>query len=119
MIGDNIMIRNKETAEHYIWGAGCDGWKLVNDPSLSIIHEKMPSGTCESRHYHEVARQFFFILSGAVELEVDGVTYSLSLQEGMEVQAGTPHQIFNRTEEDAEFLVISSPRSAGDRVELT
>lgn len=47
------------------------------------------------------------------------IGYSLSQQEGMEVHAGTPHQIFNRTEEDAEFLVISSPRSAGDRVELT
>lgn len=113
------MIRNKETAEHYIWGAGCDGWKLVNDSSLSIIHEKMPPSTGESRHYHELARQFFYILSGAVELEADGVTYFLSQQEGMEVQARIPHQIFNRSEEDAEFLVISSPRSAGDRVELT
>ncbi|MBD7966767.1 cupin domain-containing protein [Paenibacillus gallinarum] len=113
------MIKNKESAEHYIWGAGCDGWKLVNDPRLSIIHEKMPPSTCESRHYHELARQFFFILSGVVELEVDGVIYTLSQQEGMEVHAGAPHQIFNRTEEDVESLVISSPRTAGDRVELT
>ena len=112
------MIRNKETAEHYIWGAGCDGWKLVNDSDLSIIHEKMPSGTCESRHYHEQARQFFFILSGTVELEVNGAIYCLSQQEGVEVQAGIPHQIFNRSQQDAEFLVISSPKSAGDRIEL-
>ncbi|WP_211746624.1 cupin domain-containing protein [Paenibacillus sp. Marseille-Q4541] len=112
------MIRSKDIAEHYIWGEGCDGWKLVNDPDISIIHEKMPAGTCETRHYHETARQFFFILSGTVELEIDGVTSSISQQEGMEVHAGTPHQIFNRSHEEAEFLVISSPRSAGDRIEL-
>lgn len=38
------MKISKKTAEHYVWGANCDGWYLLNGDSLSIIHERMPSG---------------------------------------------------------------------------
>jgi mannose-6-phosphate isomerase-like protein (cupin superfamily) len=34
------------------------------------------------------------------------------------VPPGTPHQFFNRSAADVEMLVISSPRSHGDREEL-
>jgi mannose-6-phosphate isomerase-like protein (cupin superfamily) len=34
----------------------------------------------------------------------------------MEVRPGAPHQIFNETDADLEFIVISQPSSHGDRV---
>jgi hypothetical protein len=40
---------NKQTARHYVWGNGCDGWHLVCTGSLSIIEERMPPGTAEVR----------------------------------------------------------------------
>lgn len=56
------MIKNQTNAEHYIWGAHCEGWHLVKTDDLSIIQERMPPGTAEKRHYHQHAQQFFFIL---------------------------------------------------------
>lgn len=53
------MKMSKQNAAHYIWGAQCDGWHLVQNETLSIIHERMPAGTAEIRHYHSVSRQFF------------------------------------------------------------
>ena len=44
------------TAEHYAWGAGCDGWHLVRAPALSVIQERMPPGAAEVRHRHAVAQ---------------------------------------------------------------
>jgi mannose-6-phosphate isomerase-like protein (cupin superfamily) len=107
---------SKHNAEHYIWGDVCDGWHLVKQKELSVIHERMPSGTAEARHYHNQARQFFFVLIGTAILEVDGRRETIRAFEGVEVPPGIPHQMFNLSEEDLEFLVISQPTSKGDRV---
>lgn len=108
---------SKETAEHYNWGANCDGWHLVKQPGVSVIHERMPPGTSETRHYHQTAWQFFFVLSGTATLEIDGQRETLHALEGVEVQPGVAHQMFNLSDEPIEFLVISMPPSHGDRVQ--
>jgi mannose-6-phosphate isomerase-like protein (cupin superfamily) len=107
---------SKDVAEHYVWGGTCDGWHLVKREDLSVIHERMPSRTAEVRHYHERARQFFFVLSGTATLEVNGAREILRSGEGMEVPQGVPHQMLNESNDDVEFLVISHPTSKGDRV---
>jgi mannose-6-phosphate isomerase-like protein (cupin superfamily) len=105
-------------SDHYRWGNGCDGWHMVNHPSLSVIRERMPPGTSEVRHLHGQSRQFFFILSGTALLDVDGTSHDLGRGEGLEIPPGVPHQIFNRSPEPLEFLVVSHPHSHGDRVVL-
>lgn len=106
---------SKGTAEHYVWGEKCDGWHLVKTAGLSVIHERMPPGTKEARHYHAKSRQFFFVLSGAATLEIEGKREVLRQHEGAEVSPGIPHQMFNESEQAIEFLVISQPASHGDR----
>jgi len=105
-----------ETAEHYSWGDGCDGWHLVRDSSLSVIQESMPPGTSEVRHHHQRAQQFFFILSGRATMEIEGETISLSSGEGLHIPPGRCHQIRNQSPDPLRFLVISQPPSHGDRV---
>ncbi len=107
---------SKDNAEHYVWGNGCDGWHLVKQEELSVIHERMPAATAEIRHYHQRARQFFFVLSGTATLEIDGQREVLHSFEGVEVPPNVPHQMINDSAEDLEFLVISQPKSHGDRV---
>ena len=105
----------KQTAEHFIWGEQCDGWHLVKSADLSVIQERMPPGTFEVRHYHTKSRQFFFVLSGVATFEIDGKIETLRKHEGVEVAPNVPHQIFNKSEAEVEFLVISQPASHGDR----
>ena len=107
---------SKDTAEHYTWGDGCDGWRLLARPELSVIHERMPAGTAETRHRHERARQLFFVLSGTATLEINGVREQIGPQQSLEVPPGIPHQIFNQTDAAIEFLVISQPTTQGDRI---
>jgi mannose-6-phosphate isomerase-like protein (cupin superfamily) len=107
---------SKDSAEHYLWGSGCDGWHLVKRSDLSIIHERMPPGTAEVRHYHQAAWQFFFVLTGTATLEVAGKRETLQAQQGVEVPAGVAHQMRNDSEREIEFIVISQPPSHGDRV---
>ena len=107
---------NKDCAEHYTWGARCDGWHLVKQPTLSVIQEKMPPGASEVRHFHTQARQFFYVLSGAALLEVNGTREMLTAGQGLEIAPTVPHQILNESAEAVEFLVISQPPSHGDRI---
>ena len=110
------MIVSKDNAEHYTWGQNCDGWHLVKQENLSIIHERMPPGAIEDRHAHRAAWQFFFILSGEAMMEIDGELHALHPQQSVAVPPGTPHQMRNPFDQALEFLLYSQPPSQGDRV---
>ncbi len=110
------MVKNKNNSEHYIWGDNCEGWRMADCEELSIIQEAMPPGTAEKEHHHNKARQFFYILKGEAEIEINGKIFQLDEKEGIEIAPGTAHRIFNNSGEDIDFLVISSPTTKGDRV---
>jgi mannose-6-phosphate isomerase-like protein (cupin superfamily) len=110
------MKVNRNSIKPYEWGDRCEGWRLVDKTDLSIIQEHMPPGTKEVRHFHKKARQFFFVLRGTAQIEIDGNRYQLTQQDGLEIPPEAPHQIFNESNEDLEFLVVSCPTTAGDRV---
>jgi len=104
-----------ESAEHYAWGTTCDGWHLVNQPSLSVIRERMPRGAAETNHLHHQARQFFYILAGEATMRVEDADVVLRAGEGLEIPPGVPHRIRNDGPSAVEILVISQPHSHGDR----
>ena len=112
------MVTTLANAEHYLWGQNCDGWHLLRSDSLSIIYERMPPGSQEARHFHSKAQQFFFVLQGEAVMEIDGKEFAVRECEDIHVAAGKPHQMFNRSQADAFFLVISQPPSHGDRVNV-
>ena len=107
---------SRADAEHYTWGAGCDGWHLLRSAELSVIEERMPPGTSEQRHSHSRARQFFCVLAGELTMELDGVEHTLGNGQGLEIEPGLLHQAFNRSTGDVRFLVVSQPPGQGDRI---
>jgi mannose-6-phosphate isomerase-like protein (cupin superfamily) len=107
---------SRATAEHYVWGGRCDGWHFAKTDGLSVIVERMPPGTSEQRHLHERARQVFLVLAGTASFEVDGVVETLLPGEAVDVPPGVPHMMMNRSGSDLEFVVVSAPKSHGDRL---
>ena len=110
------MKISKETAEHYVWGNQCDGWRLLDRPDLAVTQERMPAGMHELCHLHQKARQFFFVLKGTATMECAGRRVTLSANEGVEIPPNMLHQIFNESQADVEFLVVSEPTTRGDRI---
>jgi mannose-6-phosphate isomerase-like protein (cupin superfamily) len=108
---------SRSTAEHYVWGQECDGWHLLRTAGLSVIEERMPPGSREVRHWHARSRQFFYVLSGTLSMEVEGVRHELGARTGLELAPGLAHQATNESDRDAEFLVVSMPPSHSDRHE--
>jgi mannose-6-phosphate isomerase-like protein (cupin superfamily) len=109
------MKVNRDFAERYEWGGGCEGWRLVKGTDLNVTQERMPPGTREARHFHKKSRQFFFILQGTARIEMNGNEYQLLPQDGLEIPPEASHQIFNESEENLEFLVVSCPTTVCDR----
>ncbi len=109
---------SKNNAEHYKWGDGCDGWHLLKRDDLSIIQEEVPPGKREVKHYHKISRQFFYVLSGSAIMDVDGGKQVINKLEGIFIPAGVPHQLINESNEKLEFIVVSFPKSHGDKYEL-
>ncbi len=102
-------------ARHYLWGECCDGWHLLEHDGLSVIQERVPPGVAETRHRHRLARQFFFVLQGQAVIEVEGQRHALGEGQGLHVAPELAHQFRNESAADVVFLVISTPRSHGDR----
>ncbi|GLQ96081.1 cupin domain-containing protein [Dyella mobilis] len=111
---DTVSTAN---AEHYHWGQACDGWHLLATGDLSVIEERMPPGSFERRHRHLHARQFFYVLDGEAILEVEGTLHRLRRGEGLHVPPQSAHQMRNDSDADVRFIVVSAPRSHGDRVD--
>ena len=108
-----------DNAEHYTWGDQCDGWHLARSPKLSVIQERVPAGCGERQHLHRQAEQFFYVLSGVASLKLADASHTLTAGQGLHVPAGTPHSLVNNHADELRFLVVSTPPSHGDKVELS
>lgn len=112
------MKRDIENSEHYVWGEVCDGWILSPDRAMMVIQERMPPHTAEKRHFHEVARQFFYVLSGELTMELDGEYHRVPAMSGIAIPPTIRHQARNDSSDDVHFLVASSPTTRGDRIDI-
>lgn len=113
-----MKVVDTQNADHYVWGDGCDGWHLLKQDDLSVIRERVPAGKQEVMHYHMRARQLFFVLSGSVTMIVRDENYVLTAGQSIEIPPGSPHQLKNESDSEIEFLVVSAPKSHGDRVAI-
>ena len=104
-----------DSANHYVWGEGCDGWRLVDRERLSLREERIPPGRAEVAHVHRVAHQVFYVLSGELTIRTPDGTIPARAGEAVEIPPGVAHLVENCGEADLRFLLFSSPAADGDR----
>ncbi|KXH85952.1 cupin domain-containing protein [Chryseobacterium kwangjuense] len=112
------MIQSKNNSEYYTWGNACDSWVLEDSEGLSVKQEKMPAGTAEKLHFHELAKQVFYILEGEAVLYINSEKFLVRKGESISVRPKSEHFIANESHKAVEFLVISSPSTTHDRIEI-
>lgn len=81
------IVSKHNSLQHYTWGHACEGWLLVDTPSLSVQQERMPAQTAEVLHYHSTAQQFFFILQGIATFETEEHFFTIHPGEGFLIEA--------------------------------
>ena len=85
---------------------------------MSILQERVPARSAEVMHYHEHARQFFYILEGEATMAFEDQELVLHKGQGLEIAPMTLHQFKNDSQFDVHFLVISVPSTHQDRVNV-
>ena len=113
------MVVSIESAEHYVWGDVCDGWHLLKRDDMSVIQEHIPVGGAEVMHYHNLTRQFFYILEGEATMVFGDREVVLKKGQGLEIKPQVKHKFKNHSKGDVHFLVVSVPSTRGDRVNLS
>jgi mannose-6-phosphate isomerase-like protein (cupin superfamily) len=113
-----MPVTTRSTAEHYTWGDACDGWRHLALEELSVIEERIPPGRGEVAHFHDRARQLFYVLSGRLALETAGEVVEIAGGESFEVPPAVVHRVHNPFADDAVFLVISCPSTTRDRTNV-
>lgn len=111
-------VISTKTAPHFFWGNHCEGWWLKKNGHFTVICEIMPKGSSEKRHFHRETEQFFYILEGTLSIELDDVVHHLQQNESIAVMSRIKHKVFNQSDQHVKFLVISSPDSHEDRVNV-
>ena len=112
------MAISTENAEHYIWGEINEGWHFLKRDDVSVIQECVPAGGAEVMHYHEVSRQFFYILEGEGMMVFEDHNVVLNQGQGIEIPPQVKHQFKNNSAAEVHFLVISVPTTKGDRINV-
>jgi mannose-6-phosphate isomerase-like protein (cupin superfamily)/predicted GNAT family N-acyltransferase len=107
-----------DSAERYTWGNNCTGWHLHKSDSLSVIREIMPAGSAEEWHYHRIAKQLFYILSGRATFSINEKTITVDANENFFIEPGNLHRIYNSGSDDLIFILVSQPNARQDRVDM-
>ena len=111
------ILSKENCISHYKWGDNCDGWNFVSKADVAIKQELMPTQTAEKLHFHSYAEQFFYILKGKATFLVEGETFSVDANKGLQIEAGKKHKIINNGVDDLEFILFSYPSTENDRTD--
>ncbi len=73
----------------------------------SLAEARVPAGAATQRHCHRLAEEFYFILEGAGEMEIDGERRAVRSGDAILIPAGAWHTITAR--EALRFLCCCAP----------
>jgi mannose-6-phosphate isomerase-like protein (cupin superfamily) len=73
----------------------------------SLAEACVPAGSATQRHYHKLAEEFYFILGGHGEMEIDGERRSVGPGDAILIPAGAWHTIEAR--QALRFLCCCAP----------
>ena len=110
------LIRKENIAAPFESGTGEEVYEMIGAPQRigaskyhSFGHTVIPAGCGSRLHYHPVAEETYYILSGRARMMVDDRELSLLPGDAILIHTLEKHQIFNAGDMDLEFLVICAP----------
>ena len=75
----------------------------------SLAEARIAAGNTTQRHFHRVAEEFYFILEGTAEMEIDGTTQTVNPGDAILIPPGAWHQITASKEAPVRLLCCCAP----------
>ena len=108
-------ILRRDARPNVAWGSVGRKALLTPKPFHSVevvVANVDPGGSTGDEPYsHGDSEEVFFVVSGAVELQLGGELFELAEGDSAQYRSSTPHRVRNRGDVPAEVLFIISPPS--------
>ncbi len=78
----------------------------------SLAEAQIPAGGATQRHFHKLSEEFYYILEGSGEMEIDGEVRLVQPGDGILIPAGAWHTI--RATETVRMLCCCAPPYSHD-----
>jgi mannose-6-phosphate isomerase-like protein (cupin superfamily) len=78
----------------------------------SLAEARVPAGGVTQRHYHKAAEEFYFVIEGTGEMEIDGETCPVGPGDAILIPPGAWHKI--RAVSTLRFLCCCAPTYSHD-----
>lgn len=101
---------SRATARHAVWDEVCDAYHLLDRTDLGVVEEVVPPRSGGRAHQHARSREFLYVLAGEAHVALGPREVRVPAGSGLEVPAGTRHQVRNDGAEELRLLVVSAPR---------
>lgn len=87
--------------------------ELIDGRIQMINWARLPAGSAFRAHYHEDMEETFIILSGRVEMNVNGSASQLEPGDAIVIAPREVHTMKNPTNDDVEYIVIGVSTGEG------
>lgn len=109
-----VHIRQKSDCKPFASDHGEIVYELMGNAAggscqHSLAHIEIPPGKSSLKHFHPVAEESYYILSGTAWITLDDKTYTLKPGQSIAIPPQSTHQIGNNGEEQLTFLAICAP----------
>lgn len=110
------LTRKERIETPFCSGSGERVYELLGAPEHiggagyhSFSHVVIPAGCASRPHYHPVAEETYYILSGRARMLVDDRELQLLPGDALLILPPEKHQIFNTGECELEFIAVCAP----------
>ena len=111
------MFKLNENDRQYRFGDSGPKY-LMKGPRSNFALVQFHPGEDFRAHYHNVMEENFFILSGAVDIVVDGVVHHLTPGDLIHIEPGEVHYVINRSDKMVKMVSTLAPFQEVDKVEV-
>jgi len=115
------LIRKEQITKPFEGPTGEHVYEMLGAPEHiggakghSFSHVVISPGGASRPHYHPVAEETYYILSGEGRMLVDGLEHRLVPGDALLVLPPEVHQIFNDSQSDLEFIAVCAPAWSPD-----
>ena len=105
-----IVHLGQGIAERSDWGTieWLANRRLTPGAELTFGHVRLEPGASNPRHLHPNCHELLYVLEGAIDHELDGVTVRLEAGDLLHIPIGAPHQAHNRDDRPCVVVVTYS-----------
>ncbi len=107
-----MEIRNRDESVPFTTKDGSTIRSLLDKANAPVANQSLaeaivPAGSSTERHYHKESEEFYYLLEGRGEMEIDGESITVGPGDAILIPAGARHRI--RAVTGLRFLCCCAP----------